>query len=471
MTQNNARKFEDAIQFFSKLLEIAPDYPFAKGRLLYAKLLACDWKKLDSLKNSIKADLKAGRKSAEPFGYQAIAESAADLKRCAEIFSAATYPPQARLSARIQPHLKSKLRIGYVSGEFRDHATSLLLVGLLEEHDKNRFEVVAFDNGWDDDSPIRRRINASVDQVIDVSRLSGIDAARKVIECQIDILVNLNGYFGDSRQDIFSFTPAPVQVNYLGFPGTLGAPYIDYIIADRGVLPEDQAPFYTEKVVYLPHTYQANDSKRNIVAPRYTREQLQLPETAFVFCCFNNNYKITPEMFTVWMRLLKQVNGSVLWLLEDNPAASRNLKREAEKHGVLAERLIFAPRMKHDDHMPRHLLADLFLDTLPYNAHTTASDALWSGLPVLTCLGSTFPGRVAASLLEAVGLQELVTTSVDEYERRALELVKDPTRLSNIRATLIRNRLEHPLFDTVRFSRNIEQAYIDVWKRTCAEVQ
>jgi predicted O-linked N-acetylglucosamine transferase (SPINDLY family) len=264
---------------------------------------------------------------------------------------------------------------------------------------------------------------------------------------------------------VFSRKPAPVQVNYLGFPGTLGADYIDYIIADARVIPPEDKPFYVEKVVYLPDTYQVNDSKRPIAARAPTRAEAGLPPTGFVFCCFNSTYKIVPDVFDVWMRLLDRIDGSVMWLFETNAQAAQNLRLEAARRGIAPERVVFAPLIALPDHLARHRLADLFLDTLPYNAHTTASDALWAGLPVLTCLGSTFPGRVAGSLLDAIGMPELVTRSLQEYEAMALKLAGDPDFLASLKAKLARNRNSCPLFDTARFARHIEAAYAAMWDR------
>jgi len=463
-TLNNAKRFDEAAACFTRLLELAPDYEFARGRLLYAQLFGCDWTRLPQLGKAIRADLAARRRSADPFVYQAFSESPTDLQACAEIYADAVYPALPPLASTARSGA-DKIRIGYLSGEFRSQATSILMVGLLEAHDKRQFEVFAFDNGWSDGSPIRQRIESAVDQVVDIAHLGDREAAQLIAEKGIDILVNLNGYFGESRQGIFSRRPAPLQVNYLGFPGTIGAPYIDYIIADRCVIPPDERHAYTEKAVYLPHTYQPNDAKRTMAAAVPPRAALGLPDDGFVFCCFNNSYKITPQVFDVWMRLLARVPGSVLWLLEDNRIARDRLQREAEKRGIARERLIFAARATHDEHVARHQAADLFLDTLPYNAHTTASDALWSGLPLLTCTGKTFPGRVGTSLLHAIGLPELVTASLGEYEARALELAGDPALLKTLRARLAANRPSMPLFDTALYARHFEQALQRMWER------
>jgi predicted O-linked N-acetylglucosamine transferase (SPINDLY family) len=301
------------------------------------------------------------------------------------------------------------------------------MAGLFEGHDRNRFELFAFDNGFDDGTAMRRRVEKAFGSFIDISRLSDLEAAKLIRDRQIDILVNLNGYCGLSRTGVFAHKACPVQVNYLGFPGTIGAEYIDYIVADKVVITGDEERYYSEKVVSLPDSYQVNDSRRANAEGTPTRAEAGLPETGFVFCCFNNNHKLTPELFDLWMRLLAKVEGSTLWLIEDNGAVAGNLRREAERRGVAPERLVFAPRVNLDAHLARHRLADLFLDTLPYNAHTTASDALWAGLPVLTCMGSAFPGRVAASLLYAADLPELVTKTLEEYEALALRLATNPS--------------------------------------------
>ena len=273
------------------------------------------------------------------------------------------------------------------------------------------------------------------------------------------------GYTQDARPGILAYRPAPIQASYLGFPGTTGAEFIDYIIADKTVAPFEHQPFYTEKIVHLPDCYLVNDTKRNIAEGSPSRQEAGLPEKGFVFCCFNNNWKITPDVFGVWMRLLRAVEGSVLWLLRDNEGAERNLRKEAQARGIDPLRLVFAGHLPlDDDHLARHRLADLFLDTLPYNAHTTASDALWTGLPVLTREGTAFAGRVAASLLYAVGLPELVTHGLEEYEALALKLATDPPSLRSIRRKLEVNRLTHPLFDTDRFRRHIEAAYTTMWE-------
>ncbi len=460
------KRYDEAATSFSRVLRLAPETPFARGQRLHARMLCCDWSDFDAEAALVAAEVRAGKASAEPFGYQAISTSVADLQRCAEIYAAARFPPARTPLWHGERYDHSRIRLGYLSGEFRSQATSILMAGLFEQHDRERFELVAFDNGWSDDSELRARLERSFDEMVDITHLDDAKAAAMIHRRRIDILVNLNGYFGLGRQGIFAARPCPVQVNYLGFPGTLGADYIDYLIADRQVIPAGHLPFYDEQVVYLPECYQANDARRAIAGRSPSREEAGLPPTGFVFCCFNNNYKITPTMFAVWVRLLRAVDGSVLWLFEDNAEAARNLRGEAAARGVAPERLIFAPRIATDLHLARHRLADLFVDTLPYNAHTTASDALWAGLPVLTCTGDTFPGRVAGSLLRAAGLPELVTADLAAYEALALELATAPRRLAELKQKLARQRTTCSLFDTDRFRRHIEAALVAMVERS-----
>ncbi len=339
------------------------------------------------------------------------------------------------------------------------------MISLFEQHDRSRFETIAISMGTGEAGQMRTRLELAFDRFIDVGDKGAAAIAQMIRDLEVDIAIDRKGFTENARPEIFAWRPAPIQAAWLAYPGTVGADYMDYILADRWVIPEDQQQYYTENVVYLPDTYQANDSKRPISDRTPRRAEAGLPETGFVYCCFNQNHKITPPVFDIWMRLLRRVERSVLWLLESNAAAAINLRREAEKRGIAPDRLIFAPRTKNEDHLARHRLADLFLDTLPFNAHTTTSDALWAGLPVVTCLGTTFAGRVAASLLNAIGLPELVTDSLGEYEQLALELAQDMDALAAVKSKLAGNRLTHPLFDTDRMRRHVEAAYDSMWAR------
>lgn len=460
------KRYEESARSFATLLGLSPDYSYAKGELLHAKMLCCDWEGLTELAQSIERDILSGKKAAEPFGFHAISRSARVLRRCTEIYAADRFPSSPVKVWNGERYRNEKIRIGYLSGEFYYHSILILLVDLFERHDRSRFELIAFDNGRDDKSVIRARFAAAFDEIVDINRMSDFEAAEAVKRRKVDILVNLNGYFGRMRQGVFALRASPVQVNYLGFPSTSGTDYMDYILADRHVIPPEDVLHYSEQVVYLPDCYQPNDSRRGIAERAPTRAEVGLPDQGFVFCCFNNTFKITPDIFDIWMRLLNRVPGSVLWLFEDNAGVPANLGREARARGVAPERLVYAKMIPLDQHLARHRLADLFLDTMPYNAHTTGSVSLWAGVPLLTCDGTTFPGRVAKSLLHAAGLPELVTGSLEDYEAAAIRLASDSHALAEIKDKLARNRATCPLFDTDRFRQHIESAYITMWERS-----
>lgn len=455
------QNYPKAIADLERALALAPELVYLPGLILHLKMYAADWANFETQKKMVIDGVRAGRRVARPFMFQAVAQRPEDLQICARLYARDLYPPPAATPPHDPASRKArgKIRLGYLSGEFRDQATAILMAGLYERHDRSRFEVIAIDNGSADHSAMTARLKRAFDGWIDIGALNHGQAAAKIREAEIDILVNLNGYFGKLRMEVFAQRPAPLQVNYLGFPGTLGAPYIDYLIADATVIPPQEQHFYDEQVVTLPGCYQVNDDRRTIAA-RPTRQETGLPEQAFVFCNFNQSYKLTPDVFAGWMRILARVPNSVLWLLEEVDPFAQNIAAQARAHGVAPERIVLAPHRPPDRHLARLALADLFLDTLPYNAHTTGSDALWAGVPVLTRRGAAFPGRVAASLLYAAGLPELVTESAEDYENLAVRLATEPGALARIKAKLTRNC---PLFDTDLFRRNIEAAYIRMW--------
>ena len=459
------KNFEKAVLYFEKALLLDKEIPFCKGYLLHAKMLCCNWSGLNELYKEIYNDVEKNRYSATPFGYQAICDDESNLQKCAQLYSSKRFPEIKNNLFSKKVSKNKKIKIGYLCGEFREQATSILMTEVWEKHNKEDFEIIAFDSGWDDKSLRRNRIINAFDKFIDISKVSDLDAAKIIYKEQIDILINLNGFFGTGRPVVFSYRPAGIQINYLGFPGTIGSKYIDYILCDQTVVPPESKKFYNEKIIYLPDSYQANDTKRNISDKKFLREELSLPKESFVFCCFNNNYKITPNMFDVWARLLKKIDNSVLWLIDGNSEATENLKKEAKIRNIDVSRLIFAKRMKLEDHLARHKNADLFLDTLPYNAHTTASDSLWAGLPVLTCLGKAFPGRVAASLLKSLNLPELITYSENEYISKAEELALNPEKLTLIKNKLDTNKFSQPLFNTELFCRNLESAFKIIFEK------
>jgi len=459
------KRFDEAAHDYECALSFAPDLPYGQGYLAQARLRCCDWKHIEEDRQKIAAGLRIGRPVIDPFGNLIVSDSLKDQLQCARIAVADSAPANAAALWQGERYQHDRIRVAYLSADFRPHPVAFLIAGVFEQHDKGRFEMSGISIGPDDASAMRARISRAFDRFIDVRSQSDFDVAMLLRQMEIDVAVDLTGFCEHGRPEIFSYRPAPVQVNYLGFPGTLGADYVDYIIADRIIIPADQRHLFSEQVVYLPDAYQANDRKRLISPHRPTRQEAGLPDTGTVFCAFNNAYKITPTMFDVWMRLLAAVEGSVLWLLGDNATAIENLQREAGARGVVADRLIFAPRVAPEEHLARFGLADLFLDTLPYNAHTTASDALWTGVPVVTCQGGTFAGRVASSLLRAAGLRNLVTESMADYESLCIKLGRDREALAALKHDLWANRLACPLFDTTLITRHLEAAYGQMWLR------
>jgi protein O-GlcNAc transferase len=466
----HARAFQDLKHFPEAAVEaenalaIDPENTQALHVAVHCRLHSCDWSHLENDCARVREGLAAGRTAIPPFDWKALSDSEEEHLACTRLWVARQCPPREALWQG-EAYRHDKIRIAYISTDLRDHAVAFLIVGVFEHHDKSRFETHAISIGPDDGRETRKRIVTAFDRFIDARNMTNAEVAAYLRRNEIDIAIDLNGFTGDARTKILAMRPAPVQLNYLGYPGTMAAPFIDYIIADRIVIPDENRRFYGENVVYLPDQYQANDSRRRIAERTPTRAEVGLPETGFVFCSFNTNYKITPEIFDIWMRLLKAVDASVLWLLDDNRHSVAALKREAAARGVAPERLVFAPRRHHDEYLAQQRLADLFLDTLPYNAHTTASDALWAGLPVLTCIGAAFPGRVAASLVTAAGLPELVTRRLEDYETLALALARDPVRLGALKAKIAANRGTCALFDTARMTRQLESAYTTMHER------
>jgi predicted O-linked N-acetylglucosamine transferase (SPINDLY family) len=459
------RRFDESYETYDKLFREAPTLTGVEGQRLNAKLQLCDWRDIDSESAHLVQSIRSGIPATQPFYLLTVPSSPGDQLQCSRLWTKTHYPLSEPPVWRGEKYQHDRIRVAYVSADFRHHPMAYLAAGMFESHDRSRFEVTAISLSPDDGSEIRQRLQASFEHFIEAGSQGDNQVAELVRELEIDILVDLMGFTTYARTAIFAQRPAPVQVSYLGYPGTMGAPYIDYLIADRIVIPDYQRQHYSENVVFLPDSYFVNDSRRAIAETPFSREQLGLPPTGFVFCCFNTTPKIAPEMFDGWMRILKQVQGSVLWLLESNPKATENLKNEAAARGIDPGRLVFAPRMAPADHLARHRAADLCLDTLPYNAHTTACDALWAGTPIVTCLGETFVGRVATSLLYAIKLPELVRTTLQGYERLAIELAKQPVKLAGIKRRLAANRDTAPLFDTARFTGHIEAAFTEMVAR------
>lgn len=459
------KQFDAAVVSYGQAIVLKPDYDYLLGIRQHARMFICDWKNFKSTVQELSHKIQNNKKASSCLPVLALPIPLSGQRRAAEIWCADKHPLKPSLGPIIKSLRKSKIRIGYYSADFHNHATTQLMAELFEKHDKSSFELIGFSFGPDKKDEMYKRVSQSFDQFIDVTSISDESVAQMSRELGIDIAVDLKGLTLDARLGIFSYRAAPIQVSYLGYPGTLGAGYIDYLIADKTIIPVQSQQHYSEKIVYLPHSYQVNDRKRDIAPILFTKEELGLPKESFVFCCFNNNYKITPDVFDTWCQILKAVKNSVLWLLEDNPMAAANLHKEAQLRGVEPNRLVFAKRMNLPEHLARHKAADLFLDTLYYNAHTTASDALWVGLPVLTCLGESFASRVAGSLLNAIGLPELITTTQNGYETLAIELATHPDKLKAIKDKLINNRLTTPLFDTPSFVKHIESAYKKMYER------
>ena len=458
------KRYADAFAAYDRAVALNPRLAYAASLRLHAKLHICDWTNLEAEAEQFLSAIRTQDLLSYPFTLLGLPSSAADQLECTKRY-VQTRPKFAPM-CRSKVYSHGRIRVAYLSADFHSHPVAYLTAGMFEHHDRSRFEIIGISFGPNDGSAMRHRLEGAFEHFVDVADRSDQEVADIIRGFETDIAVDLMGFTQNNRFNVLARRPAPVQINYLGYAGTSGARYMDYILADSIVIPEDRRTLYTEQVVWLPNSYFATDDRRPVSAKTPSRAESGLPETGFVFCSFNNAYKITAEIFQVWMRLLHAVPNSVLWLSELNSMAQDNLRREANDRKIAAQRLIFAPRLPdNQDHLARQRLADLFLDTLLYNAHTTASDALWAGLPVVTCLGETFAGRVAASLLSAIGLSELVTVSLDDYQALALRLAREPALLASIKAKLARNRDTYPLFDTARFTRHLEAAYTTMWER------
>jgi len=463
------QRFQAATESYDKAIAIEAGRKYLRGMRVYAQMQICDWTNLTSELQRLSEGLRVHEPVSVPFPMLALTDSAALHRSAAEICAQNEHPRDRSLGPILPWARSEKIRIGYFSSDFCEHAVSLVAAELFEMHDRSRFDITAFAFGPRPNDPMRARLERAFDRFLEVRDKSDMDVALMARSLRIDIAVDLNGYTEYSRTNIFALRAAPIQINYLGYPGTMGAEYMDYLIADQTVVPEAQRCHYAEKIVYLPNCYLPHDSTCAIASTEFTREELGLPRGGFVFCCFNNNYKIVPNTFSSWMRILTRTDNSVLWLAQNDPTTARNLRREAERSGVEGERLVFSSRV---DSLAKHLArlrsADLFLDTLPYNAHASATDSLWAGLPLITRRGEAFAGRVAASLLTAVGLPELITSTEAQYEDLAVQLATNPQLLGAIKAKLRRNRSNAPLFDTRLFTKHLETAYVRIVDRHSA---
>lgn len=459
------KQSERAIAMFEHLLKVQPGYDYGPGLLCLERLHVCDWTDYEQTVRDIVAATRAGRRATKSLAMMAISDFAGDHHQAARIFAEHLYPPAAKplWSGEIYRH--DRIRLAYISPDLREHPVGHLMAGVFEHHDKSRFETFAISLGIDDGSRLRTRMLKSFDHFYDAKTAPPAQVAKLIRDLEIDILVDLAGFTADSKPEVLAQKPAPIQVNFLGYAGSMGVDYMDYLIADRHVIPREHWPYYNEKIVYMPDAYLPTDSSVEIPEGIPSRGDFGLPETGLVFCAFSHDYKITPYVFAIWMRLLKRNPGSVLWLMSRSEISQKNLYAAAEAQGVAADRLIFATRVPRvEDHLARYRLADIFLDTFPYNAHTTAADALMAGLPVVTCMGNGFHARVAGSLVHAAGLPELVTHSLEDYEALAMALAAQPERIDRLKSELREGRASSPLFNTPEFCRNLEAIYIALWR-------
>ena len=458
------KKPEQAIAMFQRLLTINPSFDYGLGMLCYERMHICDWTDFDTTRDTLIEGVRAERKACKSLAFMALSDDAADHQTCARTFAQRFPAMPAMWQGERYRH--ERIRVAYLSADLREHPVGHLMAGIFEHHDKSRFETIAISIGVNDKSRLRGRMEAAFEHFIDARALNTRDIAQQIRNLEVDIVIDLGGYTSDSRSDVLAWRPAPAQVNYLGYPGTMGLPYVDYLIADRHVIPPEHLTYYDEKVVYLPDAYLPTDASIQIATETPSRADCGLPEDAVVFCSFNHDYKISPHIFDVWMRVLKAVPGSVLWLMSRNEYSQRNLRAHAQARGVDPDRLVFAKRVPRvEDHLARYRQADLFLDTHPYNAHTTAADALMSGLPVLTYMGQAFPARVAGSLLHTMGLPDLITHSLADYEAKAIEVANSPELRQQLRERLAHNRQHSALFDTRMFCRHLEAIYTSIWRQ------
>lgn len=466
ITLHELKRYDEALEHLERAKQISPDLDFLLGTLVHEQMIVGKWDNFVSNTTQLSAALESRCKVASPFSVLSVIDSPHLHLLAAKNWVNGEYPANPALPS-IPKYKNAKIRIGYFSADFRDHPVSALTAELFDLHDRNIFELFAFSlQGAPINDHMRERLSQTFDRFLDVQGMSDLDIARLARETQLDIAIDLGGHTKDARPGIFALRAAPIQVNYLGYPGSLGAEYVDYIVADNTLIPPSKQSYYSEKVAYLPDTYMVNDSKRKIPNLPLKRAEFNLPESGFVYCCFNNSFKITPFVFESWMGILKKVHGSVLWLSENNASFRSNLKKEALKQGIDPDRLVFANRVEdHGAHLARHRLADLFLDAKPYNAHTTAMDALQAGLPVLTQIGDSFTSRVAASLLNAIGLPELITHTQDEYEALAVELGINQNKITALKQKLINNQSTTALLNTKLFTRHIENAYQVMYER------
>ena len=459
------KRLDEALASYESAVALNPDLDWMLGNSLHARMHLCLWDDLENRLHELTNKINNGEKVISPFPLLTLIDDPEIHRKTAEIYANKKFPKSHVLPEIGRYPKHKKIRIGYFSADFKNHPVAFLTAELYEVHDRERFEIHAFSFGADTQDEMNLRIKAGVDHFHDVRSMSHEDTAMLARSVELDIAVDLGGYTANCRTEIFAMSAAPIQISYIGYLGTMAADYIDYLIADQTIIPEDHQQYYLEKIVYMPNSYQVNISKRSASEASLSRHELGLPETGFVFCCFSNIFKITPTTFDSWARILKAVDGSVLLIYAFNESTKTNLTKEIVLRGIDPSRLIFAERLPVPEYLARYRLADLFLDTHPYNAGTTASDALRMGLPVLTCIGSSFISRIAASLVKAVNLPELITNTQEEYESLAIELASNPEKLKIIKEKLVDNLPTAPLYDTSLFAGHLESAYMAMYDR------
>jgi predicted O-linked N-acetylglucosamine transferase (SPINDLY family) len=462
--QKRLRRLNEATESYQNAIEINPNIPYILGDLINTKMNLCLWESYAQDFEKILIKINKNEKAIRPFPSLALISDPKVQKRIAENFSKSRFHKSIDVSIPKKTNKENKIRVGYFSPDFRSHAVASLISELFEEHDRHKFEIHAFYFGPNTNDEMNLIIKSAVDYYHDVRSLGHKDVALLARKVKLDIAVDLCGYTQDCRPEIFAERAAPTQINYLGYPGTMGVDFMDYIIADKTIIPKKNQEHFSEKIIYMPNSYQVNVSSKDLTEIQFTRQEFGLPQEGFVFCCFNNSYKITPSVFKSWMKILQGVNGSVLWVFESNKNSVKNLKDAAVKHGVSKDRLIFASHMSVEKHLNRIRLADLFLDTLPYNAHTMGSDTLRMGIPLLTCMGETLASRVAASLLFSLNLPEMVTITLEEYVSVAIKLATNQQEILKIKHKLSRNVLSSSLYNTRKFSKDLENAYLQIYE-------
>jgi predicted O-linked N-acetylglucosamine transferase (SPINDLY family) len=463
-------RHDEAAEAFARLVQLAPEFEFALGNDFHSRRQGYDWGQFPERAEAIVSGVETGRRVDRPFSFLSVSDSAARQQQCARIYASYLCPAPYTPLWRGEVYDHERIRLAYVSADFRDHVVSRFMTPLYERHDRDQFQVIGVSLAADDCSAVVARSKRALDQFIDASRMGDQEVASRLRELEVDVAIDLTGYTQGCRAGVFARRPAPAQVNFLGYPATLGVPWIDYIIADEFVIPESLSHLYTENVVRLPDSFQPNDEHRPQpgAASRMTRVSSGLPADASVpvLCCFSNHYKLNPAIFDIWMRVLARAPNSVLWLLGGPQALRQRLQQAAESRGISCTRLIFAERVCYEEHLSRLALADLFLDTLPFNAGATASDALWAGVPVLTCAGEAFASRMAGSLLRAINMPDLITSNPVEYEERAVELLTNRERLQILRSRLTSEGVRSVLFNGARYCRHLEDAYRFMVKRS-----